>query len=307
MPRHPEFEKIYWEFISRYGAEEGRKLYYAWLKKYGFDDTKSFSSQKHKLGESFEWISPIEWFGLDRKIKGLALTPKCSLNKNCYVEEELVKAARTLADKPIYVNHVYDGVVVPGQIKPQVGKVVDAEYVAGKGVEYVGYIEDSAVWELIRKGEIRSVSIAGKYREAEKVDSGVKPLGLRFEELSLLYGDVQPGIPEAYVEVWEKILEKIVENHEKNGSLNLNEQIERLAKEVDKLKKENEILKQKIARFELPGEKQGVQGRVFCGNPVEKLNPEEKRLVLSLKLRETPLKDVVDFDLKRGMLNRKTF
>jgi len=304
MPRHPEFEKIYWEFISRYGAEEGRKLYYAWLKKYGFDDTKSFSSQKHKLGESFEWISPIEWFGLDRKIKGLALTPKCSLNKNCYVEEELVKAARTLADKPIYVNHVYDGVVVPGQIKPQVGKVVDAEYVAGKGVEYVGYIEDSAVWELIRKGEIRSVSIAGKYREAEKVDSGVKPLGLRFDELSLLYGEVEPGIPEAYVKVWERILERIVESHEKDKSQNLDEQLKRLVAEVDELKKENMLLKQKIARFESMGGS-GVYGRVSDGNPLDRLSQEEKNLVLRFKLREIPLKDVVDFDLRRGVLKRR--
>ncbi|RLI04981.1 hypothetical protein DRO26_03555, partial [Candidatus Bathyarchaeota archaeon] len=64
MPKHPDFEKIYQNFLKRYGVEEGKKLYYAWLKKHSLDDTQSFESQKHKLIESFEWVSQLEWFNL---------------------------------------------------------------------------------------------------------------------------------------------------------------------------------------------------------------------------------------------------
>jgi hypothetical protein len=82
--------------------------------------------------------------------------------------------------------------------------VLDAEYIPGRGIEYVGAVEDPAVWRLIRSGLITKVSVAGRCRSALPVD-GVKPEGLMFEELSLLWGEEQPGVPGAYVQVWEKL------------------------------------------------------------------------------------------------------
>ncbi|RLG92259.1 MAG: hypothetical protein DRO36_02050 [Candidatus Hecatellales archaeon] len=73
------------------------------------------------------------------------------------------------------------------------------------------------------------------------------------------------------------ILERIVESHEKDKSQNLDEQLKRLVAEVDELKKENMLLKQKIARFESMGGS-GVYGRVSDGNPLDRLSQEEKTL-----------------------------
>ena len=59
-PRHPDFEKIYRQFMKRYcgspdeECEKGKQVYYAWLNAHGLDDTKPY----RKPQEAFSWAKP---------------------------------------------------------------------------------------------------------------------------------------------------------------------------------------------------------------------------------------------------------
>lgn len=46
MPIHPDFKKIYDNFVNQYGQDGGKSIYYAWLYNEQLDDTKSLKSQK---------------------------------------------------------------------------------------------------------------------------------------------------------------------------------------------------------------------------------------------------------------------
>jgi len=48
IPMHPDFRKIYNDFIKRYGKERGKEYYYRWLNKNKLDDTKPMP--KHRKG-----------------------------------------------------------------------------------------------------------------------------------------------------------------------------------------------------------------------------------------------------------------
>lgn len=189
MPRHPSFEKIYRRFIDRYGEEEGQRLYYAWLNKNGYDDTKPFPNQR--MAESFKWLDPaVSYYkrmGNGKLYKVHAIHVGASQNMNVYGEEELKLAARSLAERPLNLNHArYSGF-------QGVNKVVDAEYEDGV-VEAVIYVEDRELQRMIEDGEIEHVSIEAKARSAEWAD-GFAIQGLVFTGLALLTGDVPPGDP----------------------------------------------------------------------------------------------------------------
>jgi hypothetical protein len=189
MPRHPDFEKIFQQFIARYGAEQGERLYYAWLNKNKYDDTKPFP--KKNVAESFQWLEPTLTFyktmGNGKLYKVHALHVGTSQNMNRYDEEELRLAARSLAERPLNLNHArYSGF-------RGVNKVVDAEYEDGV-VEAVIYVEDPEIQRMIDDGEIKHVSIEAKARSAEWAD-GFAIQGLVFTGLALLTSDVPPGDP----------------------------------------------------------------------------------------------------------------
>ena len=162
MPRHPDFEKIYRQFIKRYGEEKGKRYYYAWLKKLGLDDTKPYGAQ---VKEAFRWAR----YQGDEYYYCEAAFPVESMNKNIYTEEELIRAARTLIGKPVNLNHEtpLEGV-----------EIIDAEYEDG-AVECILRIENEEIRRMIDSGEIYHVSIEASFRDA-KFENGIKPEGIVF-------------------------------------------------------------------------------------------------------------------------------
>ncbi|MEM0050709.1 MAG: hypothetical protein QXW39_09290, partial [Candidatus Bathyarchaeia archaeon] len=193
MPRHEDFEKIYQQFIKRYGKEKGEQYYYAWLRMLGLDETKPYGSQ---VKEAFRWarLQGDEYYYCE------AAFPVESMNKNIYSEEELIRAARTLIGKPVNLNHEQplDGV-----------EIVDAEYEDG-AVECILRITNEKIRKMIDNGEIIHVSIEADFREAEVVN-GIKPKGLVFTGLALLTKNVLPGIP--LTRIW-KSTERVLESFE---------------------------------------------------------------------------------------------
>ena len=212
-PRHPDFEKIYRQFMKRYcgspdkECEKGKSVYYAWLNAHGLDDTKPY----RKPQEAFRWAEPTIRFAKEdeeaKYYKVEALFPVSSMNQNLYLEDELLRAARTLIGKSVNMNHEapLEGV-----------EIIDAEFEDG-AVEALLRVSRKAefkgkrIIDMIDKGEILHVSVEGscRNRKVKNVDgeAGFSCEGLVLTGLALLQNHVLPGIPLTRIEPIEKIIE----------------------------------------------------------------------------------------------------
>jgi len=224
LPRHPDFEKIYRQFMKRYcgssnnECEKGKRIYYAWLNAHGLDDTKPY----RKPQEAFKWAEPlIRLVKEDRNAKYYkvwALFPVNSMNRNVYTEEELIRAARTLIGKPVNMNH---------ESPPIEGvEIIDAEYEDG-AVEVLLKVSKNAMFkgkkivDMIDNGEIMHVSVEGACRIRRPTiadnDFGFSCEGLVFTGLALLQKDVLPGVPLTRIEPVEKIVSDFHGDRVMNG------------------------------------------------------------------------------------------
>jgi len=179
---------------------------------------------KLKIKEKFSWLTPeafkIQDIGKNTvRIKGIALKADAlSRNQRYYVEEELIKSARTLIGKPITINHD------PQRI---VGHVEWAEYEDGF-LEYYGVVKKQPYVQMLREGDprIQGVSVEAIYlhnvcpkcgekfyteeeflRHMTEVhhvkDIVSEPHGIKFEALSLVVAPEIPGVPGTTVELAE--------------------------------------------------------------------------------------------------------
>lgn len=154
------------------------------------------------LAESFRWTPPIQFYkategGPGKFYKVHAIHVITTGNRNQYTEEELKLAARSLAERPLNINHERE---LPF---PQ-NKTVDAEF-EGNNVEAVIYVEDEETNRLYEAGKIKNVSIDAKFRSAE-VGQVLVPRGIVFTGLALLTEGVAPGDPLTTIKLWERKL-----------------------------------------------------------------------------------------------------
>ncbi len=137
--------------------------------------------------------------GKPLRISGVALTAGLSRNLNVYTPQELEAFASELVNAPMYIEHV----AVPNAI----GKVTKAFFdSASRCLRYEAEVYDEATAEKIRKGLIQHVSVGADYDALDVVDAKV-PHGLHNAELSLV---AVPGIPEANIQVLERLWESLV-------------------------------------------------------------------------------------------------
>lgn len=209
-PKHPDFVKIYKQFIKRYGAEDGPRYYYMWLNHLGLDDTKSYGSQANF--EQFRWAArTIDYHKElpDAKLyKCEAIFPLTSMNNNVYTEDELLRGTRTLIGKPVNMNH--DGHPLEGV------DIIGAEYEDGCAECLIKIGNDAEcrrghnVQNMIKEGEIWNVSIEATCTLGFQ---GNGCGGLVFTGLGLLTKDTLPGVPMARIYSAESlVIEKIVES-----------------------------------------------------------------------------------------------
>jgi hypothetical protein len=154
------------------------------------------------LAESFRWTPPIQFYkategGPGKFYKVHAIHVTTTGNRNKYTEEELKLAARSLAERPLNINHEKE------LLFPQ-NKTVDAEF-ESNNVEAVIYVEDEETNRLYQAGKIKNVSIDAKFRSAE-VGQVTVPRGIIFTGLALLTEGVAPGDPLTTIKLWEKKL-----------------------------------------------------------------------------------------------------
>ena len=154
------------------------------------------------LAESFRWAPPIEFYQTIEGKKGKfykvhAIHVTTTGNRAKYTEEELRPAARSLAERPLGINH-------DRQLPFPQNKTEDAEFESGR-VEAVIYVEDEETNRLYESGKIKNVSIEAKYRSAD-VGQVLVPRGIVFTRLDLLTEGVAPGDPLTSIMLWEKKL-----------------------------------------------------------------------------------------------------
>jgi len=156
------------------------------------------------LAESFRWAPPIEFYKMvegeeGRFYKVHAIHVTTTGNRAKYTEEELMSSARSLADKPLGLNH-------QRQLPFPRNKVVDSEFEDMKA-EAIIRVVDEEVNRLYDAGKIRNVSIEAKYRSRDAEETRVLvPRGIVFTRLDLLTEDVAPGDPFTSIMLWKRKL-----------------------------------------------------------------------------------------------------
>jgi len=165
-----------------------------------------------RLGkESFSWTGDIQSGDKHNLIRGKAVHPVKTfhpeewLGVRVYLEEELQKAAHTLAGQPLCLDH----------LQPLNGKVLAAQYEDG-AVEYVAELNDEQVLNWVKDGTVKHCSVEYDWESLVKVN-GVAPHNIAFSGLALLK-DFLPGDPQSSVEVWEALLKRLKEAKEKKLS-----------------------------------------------------------------------------------------
>ena len=197
------------------------------------------------LKESFRWfredLKLMDRNGGKVFVKGKAIMPTISRNNRKYIEDELIRAARTLTGKPIDVNHEidlyldlknkYEEANKPlkylGKPPTPKGNVIAAEYEDGS-IEYVAEINNreyadkivdrksvfdnvlpaSKYKEKWGKDPIYGVSISADYSHNDESEAVSTPRGLIFNRLSLVEDPERPGVPGTTVNLVETVGEQ---------------------------------------------------------------------------------------------------
>ena len=203
--------------------------------------------------EAFQWVGdliPEEHEG-HYFIRGRAIHPCKTYHPHewpqirVYLEEELVKSAPSLTDKPLTLDHTTE-------LDPP-NKVLQSAWEDG-AVEYVAEVS-KPIYELVKSGEIQHVSVEYDWHVLEKLD-GVAPRGLELTGLSLLR-QMKPGDATSSAEVWEGIVNKLMEM-KKLSEPTLEERVKRL-EEAFKLK-EQDVEREKLHQKQLQrAEKYGIK------------------------------------------------
>ena len=191
----PRFKITSYLFEARKGWTDSKAA--KWL------EERKRNRLKGLLKESFSWLQALEPLNNSRYIKIVALNAGSTLNRNLYLDEELMKAARTLIGKPVWYGPSHD----PAS-KTQVGVVEWAEY-EDRRVECLASVNEET-YNLIKNGEILHCSIEANYLYNEASNNLLEPKGLVFEGILLLPKDVQPGDPNTSVTILEKLQESIL-------------------------------------------------------------------------------------------------
>ena len=143
--------------------------------------------------------------GKPLRIGGVAITAGLSRNLNVYTAEELQAFASQLVGAPMYIEHV--------SVSNATGKVTKAFYDSvSRCLMYEAEVYDPVTADKIRNGLIQHVSVGADYTALDLVDAKV-PHGLHNAELSLV---AVPGIPEANIQVLERLRESL--GHKAGGA-----------------------------------------------------------------------------------------
>ncbi|MHB2037088.1 MAG: hypothetical protein ACYCPW_10160, partial [Nitrososphaerales archaeon] len=153
------------------------------------------------LSESFQWaqqLYPIlkQFQSEEASFYKVVASTADVKNRNgrVYTSDELAKAASSLSERPLNINHDPDR-----ELPFPDNQVVVARFEDGL-VECIIQVTDEKTNVMIENGEINSVSIEGLYIDGSKNTQSTEfPTSLHFQALALLTSDDQPGDPSARI------------------------------------------------------------------------------------------------------------
>lgn len=246
MPMHPDFQKIYSQFVMRYGDKEGKDRYYAWLNSRKLDDTKPYSNsqiQKNakcqqctkRLCESLDAFKPLvkllknDTTGKTYEIEAHFALP--SMNNVLYTREEMRQASTSMMNKRVDLNHRFP----PAYGKEWLIKGADIlaasacsrqlETCSGgfKSIDWLACLvhvnngtvdaKGRDVQEAIKSGVYHAVS-AESHANGEAIDSSGNrvPIGMEYDGLAFLDEEALPGFPLTRITPLEAVMEQIFES-----------------------------------------------------------------------------------------------
>lgn len=240
MPIHDDWRSLYDGLMEQYcdGTGEdtqpkggpcrrGKQVFYAYCEQHGID----YTQPRPEAMEAFQWVGDLTPEEREGRyfVKGRAIHP-CRTHHpdewpevRVYLEEELKASAPSLSGKPLTLDH---GI----ELDPP-NRVLRSAWEDGS-VEYVAEVSRD-IYEAVKRGEIRHVSVEYDWRILEKLD-GVAPRGLQLTGLSLLRR-MRPGDPQASVEAWEGVVRKLKEMKDVSRPA-LEERVRRLEESVRMLR-----------------------------------------------------------------------
>jgi len=117
-------------------------------------------------------------------IQGIAINATLTDNNHKFLAEELKPSAKTLVNRPLLKDH-------DDSVDSIVGKVIMAEFdEIGQNIRFQARINNTEagrnIKELIRGGDLNTVSVGASVKELEQTDEFIIPRGIKFKELSLV-------------------------------------------------------------------------------------------------------------------------
>lgn len=148
----------------------------------------------------------------DFLIQGVAINATITGNNHKFLEEELKSSAQSLNGVPLLIDH-------KNEVDAIKGRVIFSEYnEINKNIPFKAKVNDSKIQELIKRGDLNTVSVGANVREIEEGENGVLiPRGITFKELSLVAVPADDGatfeiaLKEAYSKIIEQEMEKCKE------------------------------------------------------------------------------------------------
>jgi len=213
--RHPDFNKIYTQFLT---VEDGENRYFTWVKALNLDETKPYGKS---MREQFKWVRRHVDFALwkeDRRAKYWQVDagfPLESMNNNVYSLEELHESARTLAHKPVNLNHKFPLPTIDVVAAKFEDGVVEAILRIPKNLHCPICDKTKSINDLIESGGIVNVSLEAVC--TLKTDDPQKCEGMEFTGLSLLSNATLPGIPLTRLMPLEHIMVEALQVDETNN------------------------------------------------------------------------------------------
>jgi len=222
MPLHADWKPLYDGFTDFYcdgsssdpslrgdPCPKAEGLFYAYCAEHGIDHSKPRS----RAAEAFLWLGYLVPEVREGRciVRGRAIHPCKTYHPHewpdvrIYLEEELRASAPTLSGKPLLLDH--------GVVLDPPNRVLRSAWEDG-AVEYVAEVSGD-IFESVRSGEIKHVSVEYDWRVLERLD-GIAPRGLQLTGLSLLRR-MRPGDPTATVDVWEGVVHKLMEMSKLSG------------------------------------------------------------------------------------------
>jgi len=191
--RHPDFNKIYTQFQT---VEDGENRYLNWIKALNLDETRPYGQS---MKEQFKWVKrhvDLVLWKEDSRAKYWQVEagfPVESMNRNIYSSEELHESARTLAHKPVNLNHKFPLPTIEIPAAKYEDGVVEAVLRIPKNLHCPICDKTETINDLIENGGIVNVSLEAQC--TLQSDDPQKCEGMEFTGLSLLSSATLPGIP----------------------------------------------------------------------------------------------------------------